>query len=121
MIQLRYAFLIALMSTSLSGTSQSLIDSTLVSKSVRLIQDYKMVQEINDSLVVRLYHYEQYKAVTESLLQSADVTINEAEKVVKGLNEERLELKDKNSRLKKNRKWWIVLGGVIGLGVGLLF
>jgi len=120
MTRLLKGCLTLLITISLNGTSQTLIDSTLISKSIRLIQDYKICQEINDTLEHRLDVYEEKVRADEVTINQADSVILVQDTVITDLSNKNYELTEKNDKLKKRRKFWFIGGLAIGLSAFLL-
>lgn len=120
MIQLRKAFLIALITISFNGTSQNSIDSTLISKSIRLIQDYKACQEINEILDHRLDIYAKKVRADSITMNRADSVMFYQDSVITNVSNENYKLTEKVSKLKKRRKFWFIGGLATGLSAFLL-
>lgn len=121
MTRLLKGCLTLLITISLNGTSQTLIDSTLISKSIRLIQDYKICQEINDTLEHRIDVYEAKVRADEVTINQADSVILVQDTIITDLSNENYELTEQNAKLKNRRKFWFIGGLATGLSAFLLF
>lgn len=105
----------------MSCSSYSQLDSTMISKSIRLLNDYKACKELNDSMSVRIDALRLYKRSAEESLNAADSVIVSCSQVVSNLSEENVKLSDQLEKKKKNRKWWVLLGIALGLSTQFLF
>ena len=121
MIQLKNVFLIVLITISFNGISQRSIDSTLISKSILLIQDYKACQEINERLEHRLYIYEEKVKADQVTMNQADSVMMVQDTIITDLSDKNYELEQDVTKLKKRRKWWFFGGLGLGLSAFLIF
>lgn len=120
MTRLLKGCLIALITISFNGTSQNSIDSTLISKSIRLIQDYKTCQEINETLDHRIEIYEKKVRADSVTMDKADSVLVYQDEIISSLTDENYKLSEKNTKLKKRRKFWFIGGLATGLSAFFL-
>ena len=120
MTRLLKGCLIALTTISFSGTGQSLMDSTLISKSIRLIQDYKTCQDINERLDLRLDVYRMKVYADSITMNRADSVMFYQDSVITNVSHENYDLTEKVSKLKKRRMVWFIGGVATGLSAFLL-
>jgi len=124
MIPFTKGLLILLITISFNTYAQNLknytIDSTTVSRSLRLLHDYKACTEINERLTHRLDVYREKVRADSITMNDADSLIQSQDTLITSLTEKNYELSEKNGQLKKRRKFFFLGGLITGLSAFLL-